>query len=401
MTECTITGSFDSSFFLPADPVKQELFFGVGVSGRVGEFATQLGRNALVITDAGVLSAGHPQKIVSSLKEVGINTFLYDGAIENPTVSSIQACARNVEALGIDLIIGVGGGSSLDTAKGVNFILTNGGSMRDYWGVGKANYPLLPMIAIPTTAGTGSECQSYALISDDQTYRKMACGDSGALPKVTLLDPELTLSQPSAVCAATGMDALSHCLESIVCTRSNEWSEHHARKGFYLLVQNLEIVWKDPQNLNARSAVLLGAAHAGAAIERSMLGAAHALANPLTAQKGIVHGQAVGLTLPAVLAYNRADPNTEKKYADLTRGSGIANPDTSDMDAVDLLIEKIIQIRTILNLPSRLNEAGCESSELGELAKDASEQWTVTFNPLPVNESKLLRIYQSINSYAR
>ena len=166
-------------------------------------------------------------------------------------------------------------------------------------------------------------------------------------------------------------------------------------------MQNLEIVWKDPQNLNARSAVLLGAAHAGAAIERSMLGAAHALANPLTAQKGIVHGQAVGLTLPAVLAYNRADPNTEKKYADLTRGSGIANPDTSDMDAVDLLIEKIIQIRTILNLPSRLNEAGCEGSELGELAKDASEQWTATFNPLPVNESKLLRIYQSINSYVR
>ncbi len=400
MTECSIQDSSNPSFFIPADPIQQQVIFGEGVSARVGEFAKQLGSHALVVTDAGVLSAGHPQKIITSLHSAGLKTFLFDRTIENPTDSSICACAREVESLGIDLIVGVGGGSSLDTAKGTNFILTNGGSMLDYWGVGKAKNPLLPMIAIPTTAGTGSECQSYALISHDQTCRKMACGDSTALPKVTLLDPELTLSQPFSVCAATGMDALAHTLESLVCKKRNAWSDGHAKKGFSLLMQNLATVWNEPENLKARGAVLLGAAHAGAAIERSMLGAAHALANPLTSQRGIIHGQAIGLTLPAVLSYNQEDPAVRKIYAQLTRDSGLAQGGTPDSLAFDLLLKKVLYLRKISHLPTRLSEVGCKPSTIIELAKDAADQWTASFNPRPVGEPELFGIYQSIDAHA-
>ena len=400
MTECTNLGSFDSPFFIPTDPVTQQIVFGAGVSGRVGKFAQSLGSHALVVTDAGVLSAGHPQKIVSSLQGAGLKTFLFDGAVENPTDASVRACAQKIKELGIDLIVGVGGGSSLDTAKGTNFILTNGGSMRDYWGVNKAKNPLLPMIAIPTTAGTGSECQSYALISDDQTHRKMACGDSTALPKVTLLDPELTLSQPVSVSAATGMDALAHTLESAVCTKRNQFSDRHARKGFSLLIQNLETVHHQPDNLDARGGVLLGAAHAGAAIERSMLGAAHALANPLTAQKGVIHGQAVGLTLPAVLSYNQADLNVGKIYGEMSRACGIADAGDSDSYAFDLLMEKVLYLRKIFRLPTSLSAVGCEPNELTKLANDAADQWTASFNPRIVKQPELLAIYQSIDSYA-
>jgi alcohol dehydrogenase len=396
-------GSYLSGFrfFLSDDPVQQEIHFGPGCSDKVGEVAKELGGCALVVTDPGIKAAGHPSKIINSLEAAGIKTFLYEKSEENPSDSSVQACANEALGLDVNLIIGLGGGSSLDTAKGANFILTNGGVMKDYWGRGKADRPLLPMIAIPTTAGTGSECQSYALISDDYTHRKMACGDSGALPKVTLLDPELTLSQPFSVCAATAMDALAHTLESLVCTKRNKWSHHHASLGFFLLIQNMEDVLQNPDHLDARGALLLGAAHAGAAIERSMLGAAHALANPLTSQKGVIHGEAVSLTLPAVLAYNGNDHQVLKLYAELARCSGIVLEEATDMQAFDCLFAKVLKLREISRLPSQLSRVGCQTVDLEELAREASEQWTAIFNPRKVNQAELLKIYQSIDTMAQ
>ncbi len=394
------TTSLEELFFDRGDPTSQRVFSGVGCSEEVGKHAKSLGTHALVVTDPGVMSAGHPQKIIASLEDAGVKAHLFEGTVENPTDSSVQECARKVESLGIDLIVGVGGGSSLDTAKGANFILTNGGTMKDYWGVGKATNPLLPMIAIPTTAGTGSECQSYALISEDRTHQKMACGTPSALPRITLLDPELTLSQPFSVSAATGMDALAHALESAVCTKRNLLSCRHATMGFTLLVQNLKTVLEESDNLAAREAVLLGAAHAGAAIERSMLGAAHALANPLTARKGVIHGRAVGLTLPAVLAYNQEDPAISAIYADLARIAGLADARASDQKATHLMLEKVLFLRNLAKLPTSLAEVGSEHSDLEQLAKDAAEQWTGTFNPKRVGEAEFYQIYQSIDEFA-
>ena len=389
-----------SSFYHPDDPVKQTLEFGAGCSQRVGAFAKTLGSRVLVVTDPGIMAAGHPQKILDSLQQSGMKTFLYDGSVENPSDSSVQECAFKAKSMGVDLSIGVGGGSSLDTAKGANFILTNDGSMKDYWGVGKAKNTLLPMIAIPTTAGTGSECQSYALISDDQTKRKMACGDPSALPKITLLDPELTLSLPMPVCTATAMDALAHTLESAVCTKRNESSDYHAKRGFSLLVKNMEQVWQCPDDLDARGAVLLGAAHAGAAIERSMLGAAHALANPLTAKKGVIHGHAVSLTLPAVMVYNREDSASCNIYAELAKVAGIDKSGSSDNHAFDQLLSTVIRLRKTAGLPEQLDTVGVQDLDIEELAKDASEQWTATFNPRKVDAPELLRIYHSIKGHA-
>ena len=400
MTEVTSEETLGTSFYQPGDPVKQTLVFGTGCSQRVGEFAKTLGSHALVVTDPGIMSAGHPHKILDSLHQAGLKTFLFDGSVENPSDSSVQTCALKASAIGVDVVIGVGGGSSLDTAKGANFILTNGGSMKDYCGVGKAKNPLLPIIAIPTTAGTGSECQSYALISDDQTKRKMACGDPSALPRITLLDPELTLSQPKSVCMATAMDALAHTLESAVCNKRNPSSDYHAIKGFSLLVRNMAQVWQCPDDLDARGAVLLGAAHAGAAIERSMLGAAHALANPLTAKKGVIHGEAVSLTLPAVMAYNREDSAVCQIYAEMAKVAGITESGSTDNDAFEQLLSTVIRLRKTAGLPELLDAVGCHDVELEELAQDASEQWTATFNPRKVEASELLRLYHSIKYYA-
>src|SRR5262249_43304050 len=187
---------------------------------------------------------------------------------------------RLAESLRIDLIVSVGGGSAMDCAKGINFLLTNGGHMADYKGFGKARKPMLPSIAVPTTAGTGSEAQSYALIADERTHMKMACGDPKAAFKIALLDPQGTVSQPPKVTSFTGIDALAHAVESYVSTKRNPQSMMFAREAWRLLEANFETVLREPGNLAARGAMQLGANYAGTAIENSMLGACHACANP-------------------------------------------------------------------------------------------------------------------------
>jgi alcohol dehydrogenase len=281
----------------------------------------------------------------------------------------------------------------MDTAKGCNFVLSNGGKMSDYWGVGKAKKPMYPLIAIPTTAGTGSECQSFALISDDQTHKKMACGDKKALPRVTILDPELTLSQPSSVTASTGVDALAHALESAVTKKRNKNSIRHAQRAFDLIQENLPFVLDGSQNMEHRGKVLLGASHAGAAIERSMLGAVHSMANPLTASRGVVHGIAVGMVLPTVMKFNAEQPEVNFMYAEVARKSGLASLGMSDTESTQLLIDRVCTILKLAKMPPSLGELGFEYSDIKSLASDASEQWTARFNPRSLRVTDFENLY--------
>lgn len=385
-------------FFAESDESAQEVIFGPHSFLQLGQKAKALGSRALLVTDTGLTQAGHSQKVHSNLTDCGVDTILYDRSIENPTDSSVRACAEFARSSEVDLIIGLGGGSSMDTAKGCNFILTNGGKMADYWGVGKACKPMLPLIAIPTTSGTGSECQSFALISDDQTHMKMACGDSKALPCLTILDPALTLSQPRRVTACTGIDALSHALESAVTLKRNADSFRHSSIALQLIEKNLPLVFTDPDNMDARGEVLLGASHAGAAIERSMLGAAHSMANPLTAHKGIVHGIAVGLSLPVVMAHNAEQPEVCSVYAELSRTIQLASREASDAEAAQLLIQRVQELLKLAEFPKSLSELGFSTSDLSILSKDASKQWTATFNPRPMDASIFQNLYAQLLS---
>ena len=239
------------------------------------------------MSDPGIVAAGHVQRGVDSLAAAGLEVQLFDGAQENPTTDNIEQALVVAKEFKPDLLVGLGGGSSMDCAKGVNFVYSGGGTMHDYHGVGKAIKPMLPMIAVPTTSGTGSEMQSFALISDAKTHVKMACGDKKASCRVAILDPELTLTQPAQVTSLTGIDAVSHAVETCVTKRRNPVSMQYSKEAWRLLEANFETVLQNPDDLEARAAMQLGAAYSGVAIENSMLGAAHALANPLTATYGI------------------------------------------------------------------------------------------------------------------
>ena len=208
--------------FSPVDFQSTRLIFGEGALAQLGSLARELGfQRTLVTADPGIVRAGHFQAVSNHLEGAGIRVFGFHEFSENPDTNMVEAGREVAAREGIDSLVGLGGGSSMDCAKAVNFLLTNGGSMKDYWGVGKATQPMLPMIGIPTTAGTGSEAQSATLISDADTHVKMACLDPKAAFKIAVLDPTLTVSQPREVTAITGFDAIAHAVETYVTTRRN------------------------------------------------------------------------------------------------------------------------------------------------------------------------------------
>jgi len=370
---------------------RTRVVFGAGVIERLGELARELNfKRTLLVADHGMVVSGHVDEAVAPLERAGIEIVRFHDFEVNPDTRMVENGTAFVSPLNVDSIIGLGGGSSMDCAKGINFLLTNGGQMADYRGYGKATKPMLPMIAIPTTAGTGSEAQSYALISDAETHVKMACGDHKAAFRVAVLDPALTISQPRSITATSGYDAIAHAVETYVTLRRNPLSELFSLEAWRLLEPNYERVLTQPDNISARGAMQLGAFYAGVAIENSMLGATHACANPLTARYGTAHGAAIAMLLPSVVRWNA---NVGVDYCNLLSWSSIAGRN-NHMTPGEELARRLEELAEIGGLRTNLRSVGISESELPELAADAAEQWTGTFNPRPLGVEGAIEIYR-------
>jgi alcohol dehydrogenase len=372
---------------------RTRVVFGAGVIEQLGALARELNfRRTLLVADHGLLASGHVDEAVGPLEKAGIEVIRFHDFEVNPDSRMVENGTAFVAPLNIDSIIGLGGGSSMDCAKGINFLLTNGGRMSDYRGYGKATQPLLPMIAIPTTAGTGSEGQSYALISDAESHAKMACGDPKAAFRIALLDPALTVSQPRTITATSGFDAIAHAVETYVTTKRNPLSELFSREAWRLLEPNYERVLSQPDNLEARGAMQLGAYYAGVAIENSMLGATHACANPLTARYGTAHGEAIAMLLPTVVRWNESIAGND--YARLLSWSSVAG--RNNLTPTAELARRLEELAEAGGLRGNLRAAGVKETELPELAADAAEQWTGTFNPRPFDKQGAIEVYQCV-----
>jgi alcohol dehydrogenase len=374
---------------------RTRLIFGDHAVQRIGELARELdARRVLLVTDPGLVAAGHADRTQTLLLSVGLDVVVFDKAKENPTTRCVEECLTLAREGTVDTIVGLGGGSAMDTAKGCNLLLTNGGRIHDYWGVGKATRPMLPFIAIPTTAGTGSECQCSALIADEHTHQKMACLDPKAAARIAILDPSLTLSQPPAVTAHTGIDALAHAVETAVTRKRNPLSLTFSHEAFKRLVPTLPKVLTQPNDIVARGQMLLAAAFAGIAIENSMLGAAHAAANPITAHFDIVHGEAVGLMLPLVVRYNAKDPETRLAYAQLASAPEIACVSDGLSSAIDALVARLEFLLNQAGIARSLTELGADATLIPKLADEAAGQWTAAFNPRPVSAIDFVPLYE-------
>lgn len=361
---------------------RTRLVAGAGCLKQLGQLAQDYGaRRVLLVTDEGIIKAGHASRAADFLQQAGLHVTIFDRVHENPTTRDVDDCLQVAREADVNFIVGLGGGSSMDTAKGCNFLLSNGGVMRDYMGIGKAHSPMLPIIAIPTTTGTGSECQSFALIADAETHMKMACGDPKAAAKVALLDPELVFTQPRGVAAATGMDALSHAVETAVTKKRNSVSKIFSREAFHLIEKNLGQLISAPDNLEACAAMQLGAAWAGTAIENSMLGAAHAAANPLTAHFGTIHGHAVGAMLPHVVRFNAQNEDARREYETL-------------FGDAEKLFSRLQELLEIGGLPRNLRECNVQRDAIPQMAQEAAQQWTATFNPREIGAADFEKLYE-------
>jgi alcohol dehydrogenase len=376
--------------------LRPRIVFGAGSIQRLGELARELGAlKILVVSDQGVVNAGLFERGKASLEQSQLIVEGFHDFAENPNTDNVNLGLSAAQRFRPDLIVGLGGGSSMDCAKGINFLYSCGGRMQDYWGIGKAKGPMLPMIAVPTTSGTGSETQSFALISDAETHVKMACGDPGAACKVAILDPELTVTQPNRVTALTGIDAITHALETYVCNKRTPISECFSLESWERLIVGFPAVLQNPNDLRGRSEMQLGACFAGMAIEASMLGAAHALANPLTAYLGTPHGQAVGLMMPHVIRFNA--PVVGDRYARLVRSCSMTANTHSDASTVlsELVTNWLMQAGLSTNLATLSGwpahqESASFIEKLGEMA---SKQWTASFNPRSPSKTDFIELY--------
>jgi alcohol dehydrogenase len=369
---------------------RTRVIFGEGAFERLGELARELGfHQALLVTDEGLIAASHATRAMTLLRAAGVEACTFHEFSVNPDTDAVARGRDFAAALRVDSIVALGGGSSLDCAKGINFLLTNGGRMRDYRGYGKASKPMLPMLAVPTTAGTGSEAQSYAVLSDAQSKVKMACGDPKAAFRIALLDPALVVTAPRGVRAAAGFDAIAHAVETWVTTKRNDVSRKLSLEAWEMLSANFLPSLEHPTDVKIAGDMLQGAHLAGAAIENSMLGATHACANPLTARFSVMHGDALAVLLPHVVRWNAVQ--CADQYAKLTFLGAVV----SAAEAAEELARWLYDVGSQAGLPRNLRDLGVPREAIPQLAEDAAEQWTGTFNPRPFDAAGACEIYEA------
>lgn len=356
----------------------------------LGELARGFGfGRVLLSSDPGIVRSGIAARALECLLDAGVEAELFSDFDENPTESEVARGAEAARRLNADSLVGVGGGSSLDMAKGIGFLLAGGGRMEDYRGYDRCPAPLPPLLGVPTTAGTGSEAQSYALISRDRDHRKCACGAPSAMFRAVVLDPALLPSAPPEVIAATGFDALAHAVETAATSERSAESLALSHGAFRLLSAAFPKVVSGDADAATWTAMQRGAFLAGAAIERSMLGAAHACANPLTRRYRVAHGRALSITLPRVVRWNGVA--AEDAYRSLLEAAGMG----SGLDPAAQLAARLEEWAAAAGLPGSTREEGIREPQFRELAEEAAEEWTGRFNPRPFDAAGALAVYRS------
>jgi len=378
-----IGGTFVLVFEIPS-----RVFFGQAAANQIGSIVRTFNiQAALIVCDQGVKAAGIMTPILLSLEEAEVTVNVFDKVTANPSDSLIAEAVEYARNLSVDIVIAVGGGSSLDAAKAINILLTNDGPIQRYEGIDQVKRQTLPLIAIPTTSGTGSEVTSFSIITDSENKRKMVIGGKFVGATIAVLDPELTIKLPPAITAATGMDAMTHAIEAYFSTNASVMSDVNALKAIELLYENLEIAVKNGSDIAAREAVMLGSMLAGFAFNSALLGLAHAIAHPLGALYNIPHGVANAMVLPHVVAFN--GQGNEDKIINIGRAMNLADGELS----ADQIAKKIDELNARISIP-RLNQY-IQKSDFALIVSDALVEPSLMTNPRKVKSQDILYILEN------
>lgn len=368
-----------------------QIEFGVGSVRKLPDKLRALGgHKVMLVTDQGVAAAGILDKITAVLREASFDCAVFAEVKPDPSTEVIEAIFARFREEGADCLLAVGGGSPIDAAKGVSLLTKNPGRLQDYGGVGKVRRKGLPLVAVPTTAGTGSEVTVFAVLSDLAANVKFTVTSPLIAPDVALLDPELTLSLPASITAATGLDAMTHAVEAYTSLISQPMTDALALEAMRLLYRYLPEAVHCGSSLQARTMVLQGALMAGVAFNNAFLGLAHAIASPLGAHFHVPHGLANAVILPYVMDYNYSA--APEKYLEMGRAFGL-KPDKGDIYAnayqAVTALEKFVEL---CGLPRRLREVGAKTELLDQVAEDALLSVQLRFNCRSANAKQIRRI---------
>lgn len=373
--------------------VPTKIKYGYGAAKNIGALIKELGgKSALIVTDPGLVRAGLLKTIRSILQSDGIQFSCYDQVEPNPSIENVEACFEVYRQNNPDVIVGLGGGSSIDTAKAVAVLATNGGRIQDYEGYNKVTKPKKTVIAIPTTAGTGSEVTASSVITDRKRQIKMAIISFNVIPEYALVDPELTLSAPPALTASTGMDALTHAIESYVSKDAIPQSEALALHAIRLISRSLRRAVFDGDNRAARDDMMMGSLLAGMAFAISKLGNVHAMAHPLGGVFNIPHGIANAVLLPYVMKFNAlACP---EKFADIAAAMGADIRGLSQREAALKAVELVRELNTDIGIPDNLSCLGVTTTALDKLCEDTMRSGNVLVNPRKTTIQDIRKLYE-------
>ncbi|HTH97033.1 MAG TPA: iron-containing alcohol dehydrogenase [Stellaceae bacterium] len=327
------------------------LRIGGGASRELAAVLHSLGLSRpLIVTDAYQVDSGRVEALTDGFAALGIPVRFFADTVPDPTVASVEAGVAFLKSGNYDCVVGFGGGSPMDTAKAIAVFGTLGGRIGDYKAPHLQDAPGLPVIAIPTTAGTGSEATRFTIITDEATDEKMLCAGLAYLPVVALIDYELTLTKPRRLTADTGIDSLTHAMEAYVSRRANPFSDGMALAAMGTIARHLRRVCADPGDRQAREAMMLGACQAGIAFSNSSVALVHGMSRPIGAFFHVPHGLSNAMLLPAVTAFSA--PHAPKRYADCARAMGVADDSEGDQAAVSRLVDELVRLNDELNVPT-------------------------------------------------
>lgn len=373
----------------------KRILFGSGAVEKIGQEAQILkAKKALIITDPGIIKSGLLQTVEKPLQSVGISFAVFDGVEPDPKIEVAEKGREMAKQEGIDLIIGLGGGSSLDIAKVTSILVTNPGKIDAFLGIDLIPNPGVPLILVPTTAGTGSEVTPIAILSDTREKLKKGVVSAYLFPEVAILDPKLTVGLPPSVTAFTGMDALTHAIESYTSLNATDVTDLLAFRAMELIAKNLRMAYAHGENLLVRSNMMEGSLLAGMSFANAGVAAVHAFAYPLGGEFHIAHGLSNTLMLPYVMRYNII--GCPDKFAQMARAFGEPMEGRSELDAAEAAVKFVERLSDDLRVPRRLRAVGIPESAIPQMAESAMKVTRLLVNnPRKITLEEAVAIYKS------
>ena len=372
-------------------------YFGPGARKELATVVANRGwKKALVVTDKGLMQFGVAKMVLDVMDAAGIPYEIYDEVKPNPTVTNVTNGVAACKKAGADFIVAIGGGSSMDTAKGIGIVCTNPefSDVISLEGVADTKNKCLPIVALPTTAGTAAETTINYVIIDEKRQQKMVCVDPNDIPAVAIIDAELMYSLPKGLTAATGMDAMTHAIEGLITKAAWEMSDMFEIKAIEMIHKCLPMAVNDPKNPEGRNGMAVAQYIAGMAFSNVGLGVDHGMAHPMSALHDVPHGVACAILLPTVMRYNM--PACVDKYVEIAKACGVYKPEMTNQEAAEAACTAIEDLSKLVGIPQHLSELGITEADIPALAEQAITDVCTPGNPREVTKEDIIALYHKI-----